>query len=253
MKNNIPNDNMNNLKIIRNQVTLVDQVENKLLDYFKTMQIRPGDPIPKEQELAEALGVGRSVLREALSRLRMLGMIETRTRRGMVLTEPSLLGGMKRVIEPSILGDEVLFDLLGFRVALEIGICDLIFNNLTDKHIEELENIVNRGVVFNYGEYTPVSEFEFHTKLYEITGNKTIMEFQEVIRPVSVFLKEKFRDYFLPVNIELERTGKRITHNDLLELLKKKDKEGFRQAMVDHFTPYYSFLSKNNPVNKVKP
>ncbi len=236
--------NMYNLKITDHQTTLVDQVEDKLLDYFKIMNLKPGDSIPKEQELAEALGVGRSVLREALSRLRMLGLIESRTRRGMILTEPSILGSLKRVVEPRILGDEALFDLLGFRVALEIGICDLIFNNLTDENIKEIEDIVDRGVVFNYGEYTPVSEFEFHTKLYEITGNKTITEFQEVIRPVSVFLKEKFKDYFLPTNMELEGSGKRVTHKDLLNYLKKRDKEGFRQAMIDHFAPYYSFLSK---------
>ncbi|MDP4186939.1 MAG: GntR family transcriptional regulator [Bacteroidota bacterium] len=238
---------MYNLKITDHQTTLVDQVEDKLFDYFKAMNLKPGDSIPKEQELAEELGVGRSVLREALSRLRMLGLIESRTRRGMILTEPSILGGMKRVIDPRILGDEALFDLLGFRIALEVGICDLLFNNLTDEHLQELEEIVNRGVVFNYGEYTPVSEFEFHTKLYEITGNKTITEFQEVIRPVSVFLKEKFKDYFLPINMELENSGKRVTHKDLLDLLKKKDKEGFRQAMINHFTPYYSFLKKCVP------
>jgi len=242
-----------NLRITHNNgVTLVDQVEEKLLDYFKSMDLQPGDAIPKEQDLAVSLGVGRGVLREALSRLRMLGLIETRTRRGMILTEPSLLGAMKRVVEPKILGDDALFDLLGFRVALEIGICDLIFNNLTDQHLEELETIVNRGVVYSYGEYTPVSEYEFHTKLYDITGNKTISEFQKVIRPVSVFLKDKFKDYFLPINRELEKTGKRITHKDLLELLKKRDKNGFRQAMVNHFAPYYSFLRKKKSASPHK-
>ena len=59
-----------------------------------------GDSIPNEIELSSALGVARSVLREALSRLKMMGMIESRTRRGMILTEPFILGGMKRVVDP---------------------------------------------------------------------------------------------------------------------------------------------------------
>ncbi len=242
-------NDFNELKITSQQSTLVDQVEDKLLDYFKSMELRPGDAIPKEQELAVALGVGRSVLREALSRLRMLGLIDSRTRRGMILTEPSLLGGMRRVIDPQILGEEALFDLLGFRIALEIGICELVVNNITNKHLENLENIVNRGVVKNFGEYTPVSEYEFHTKLYAITGNKTIMEFQQLIHPVSIFIKEKFKDYFLPVNKELDKTGKRVTHQHLFEYLKKKDKEGFSRAMSNHFAPYYSFLKKKNNNN----
>ena len=93
-------------------------------------------------ELAAALGVARSVLREALSRLKMMGMIETRTRRGMILTEPTILGGMKRVVDPRILGEEALFDILGFRIALEIGICSDIFRNITPEDISELEEIV---------------------------------------------------------------------------------------------------------------
>ena len=55
---------MDNLKIESSNVTLVDLVEEKLLKYFKEMKIMPGDPIPKETDLASALGVGRSVLRE---------------------------------------------------------------------------------------------------------------------------------------------------------------------------------------------
>jgi len=230
------------LKITQQQNTLVDQVENNLLDYFKSMELKPGDAIPKEQELASALGVGRSVLREALSRLRMLGFVDSRTKRGMILTEPSLFGGMRRVIEPQMLGEGVLFELLGLRIALEVGICELVINNVTDKNIEDLEEIVNKGKVANFGEYSPDSEFEFHTKLFEITGNRTIMEFQELIHPVSVFIKQKFKDYFLPVNMELEKAGKRITHRDLFGFLKERDRKGFCKAMTNHFAPYYDFL-----------
>jgi len=230
-------------------VTLVDQVEDKLLGYFKANNLGPGDPIPKELELAEALGVGRSVLREALSRLRMLGLIETRTRRGMLLAEPSLLRGMKRIVEPNMLSDKTLFNILGFRVALEIGMSEMIFQNLNKKHIEDLDDIVKRGVVKKYSEYTPVNEYEFHTKLYEITGNSTIMEFQAIIRPVSVFLKDRFQDYFLPINKELSKSGKLVSHKYLLDFLKKGDKEGFRKGMIDHFSPYYSFLKQENHFN----
>ena len=112
-----------------------------------------GDPIPNEVELSTALGVARSVLREALSRLKMMGMIESRTRRGMILAEPSILGGMKRAIDPRILSKNSLLDLLGFRVALEIGISSDIFRRITPKDISELENIVNIGIALGNNEY----------------------------------------------------------------------------------------------------
>ncbi|MDR0394078.1 MAG: GntR family transcriptional regulator [Tannerella sp.] len=238
---------MKNLKINTQTVTLVDQVEDKLLTYFKEKNLHAGDAIPNEMELASALGVARSVLREALSRLKMMGMIETRTRRGMILTEPSILGGMKRVVDPRILSEDSLFDILGFRITLEVGICSDIFSNITPKDIEELEEIVKMGIAFENNEYAPISEFSFHAKLYEITGNKTISEFQEIIHPVMVFVKDKFKDLLEPINIEMKKKKKLVTHVDLLNFIKKRDLNGYREAIEQHFAVYKIFMKNREP------
>ena len=222
---------MYNLKLHNQAVTLVDQVEDSLLNYFREHDLRIGDSIPNELDLAAALGVARSVLREALSRLKMMGMIETRTRKGMILTEPSILGGMKRVVDPRILSEDSLFDILGFRIALDIGICSDLFRNITPEDIVELEEIVRLGIVFENNEYAPISEFTFHAKLYEITGNKTIREFQEIIHPVMVFVKDKFKRFLEPINVEMKKNGDLVTHADLLEYIKKNDEAGYRDAL----------------------
>ncbi len=233
---------MENLKINTQTITLVDQVEDKLLTYFKQNDLHAGDAIPNEMELAGALGVARSVLREALSRLKMMGMIETRTRRGMILTEPSILGGMKRVVDPRILSEDSLFDILGFRITLEVGICSDIFSNITPKDLEDLEEIVKMGIAFENNEYAPISEFSFHAKLYEITGNKTISEFQEIIHPVMVFVKDKFKDLLEPINIEMKKKKKLVTHVDLLHFIRNKDLNGYREAIEQHFAVYKIFM-----------
>ena len=120
---------MEELKLANHNTTLVDSVEESLISYFKEQGLRPGCSIPNEMELAASLGVGRAVLREALSRFKMTGMIVSRTKKGMVLGEPSLLGGMKRCINPLLMNESTLCDILEFRVALEIGISDNIFRH----------------------------------------------------------------------------------------------------------------------------
>ena len=90
---------------------------------------------------------------------------------------------------------------------MEIGICSDIFRNITPEDISELEEIVKMGIVFENNEYAPVSEFTFHAKLYEITGNKTISEFQGIIHPVMIFVKNKFKDLLEPINIEMKEQG----------------------------------------------
>ncbi len=243
---------MEKLVLQNNTTTLVDQVEDRLLTYFKENDLRVGDTIPNEQKLSASLGVARSVLREALSRLKMMGMIETRTRRGMVLSEPSILMGMKRVVDPRILSEDSLFDILGFRIALEIGICSDIFKNITPKDIEELEEIVKVGIMYENNEYAPFSEFSFHTKLYQVTGNKTIAEFQSIVHPVMTFVKDKFQEYLAPINRRLKEEGRIVTHQDLLNYLKENDKEGYRQALEEHFEVYKIFIHEKNEMTNAK-
>lgn len=237
---------MEELRIQNNSITLVDQVEDKLLNYFKQNNFCKGDQIPSEKELSVSLGVARSVLREALSRLKMIGMIETRTKRGMVLSEPSLFGSMKRIVDPRILSEDTLFDILGFRIALEIGISNDIFQNITDRDFDELKEIVKIGIVYENNEYSPVSEFSFHTKLYEITKNKTIYEFQDIIHPIMIFIKEHFKEYLAPINVKLASENKIVTHSDLLYYLERKDEAGYKKAIEDHFGVYKIFLQQRN-------
>lgn len=243
---------MERLRIQNNSTTLVDQVEDRLLNYFKEKDLQKGDAIPNEMELTVSLGVSRSVVREALSRLKMMGIVETRTRRGMVLSEPSIFGGMKRAVDPRILSEDTLFDILGFRIVLEIGICSEIFRKITPDDIADLEEIVNVGIMYENNEYAPFSEFAFHTKLYKITGNKTIAEFQDIIHPVMTFVKDKFQEFLAPINIRLKEEDRIVTHQNLLQYLKDGDEDGYRRALEEHFEVYRIFISQKNEFSLVQ-
>ncbi len=236
---------MDTLKIIEHTPTLVDQVQERLLLFLREKKFRVGDSIPNENALSESLGVARSVVREALSRLRMLGMIETRPRRGMVLCEPAILNGLKITVDPHILGEEALLNLLEFRIALEIGISDSLFYNITARDLSDLEQIVNAGEMFDNNEYAPISEYSFHSKLYAITGNKMISEFQHIIHPVMIFVKDRFKDCIEPINIELKEKGELVTHSDLLNFLKARDEKGYKKAIENHFKVYRLFIREH--------
>ena len=71
-------NNKFNIEPLRN-LSLVDKVEIRITEYIKKNKLEVGDSIPKETEFAEALGVSRTVIREAFSRLRTIGIIESNT------------------------------------------------------------------------------------------------------------------------------------------------------------------------------
>ena len=58
------------------------------------------------------ISIGRSVIREALSRLRMLGILKSYKRRGLEVAQPDILIGLDRVIIPQILSQKTMEDLV---------------------------------------------------------------------------------------------------------------------------------------------
>lgn len=218
--------------------TMADVVELRLREFLKKKSFRPGDALPKEQELADALGVSRNVVREALSRLRMLGMIETKKKRGMILAQPDILGSFERVLDPLILGQETLQDIFELRLVLEMGLADLIYVRKTDEDIRELEEIVNQEVHQIQKPFRVKNEIAFHGKLYQMTENDTFLRFQSMLLPVFEYVV----DYEIKTHGKVE-VGK-VTHRDLVQILKTGDAEDFRQGMKEHLKPHFSRLTK---------
>ncbi len=71
--------------------SLVDKVEKRLTEVFLQKELRPGDSIPKEKELASFMGVSRTVIRESLNRLKTMGLIEVKEAQGNHYQEPRSL------------------------------------------------------------------------------------------------------------------------------------------------------------------
>ncbi|WP_286076585.1 FCD domain-containing protein, partial [Alistipes finegoldii] len=99
--------------------------------------------------------------------------------------------------------------------------------------------------VIGNNKYAPVSEHRFHTKLYEITGNKIITEFQNIIYPVLDFVREKYREFLEPIEKELERAGALVTHRDLLKYIENRDLKGYKKAIEEHFRLYSIYLERH--------
>ena len=158
-------------------VTLTDRVEIRLIEYLQEKNFEPGDLIPTEFEFADALNVSRNVIREALSRLKMLGYIKARKNRGMVTSYPDVMKVFGKVLDPILMSKETQLGLMELRISLEIGISDLLFNRKTPKDIQELEEILKQEIVGPTGDVSKQNNIDFHSKLFQIARNDYIQKF----------------------------------------------------------------------------
>ena len=229
------NSNVDGLERLEN-LTMADRVEAQLGKYFKDKGLKPGDSIPKEIEIAEALGVSRNVVREALSRFRMLGMVETKKKRGMIMAHPDVLSTLERVLDPYLLSESARKEIFELRLVLEMGLADLLYARINEKEIEGLSKIVEREAKSTTQKERVQCDIDFHARLYMIAGNDILRRFQKLLLPVFDF--EVSYESKLNGNVA---SGK-VKHKDLVEVLKSGSPNDFRSAMYEHLKPHFDKL-----------
>ncbi len=225
-------------------LSLVDKVEMRLMEYFKDNNLKPGDPIAKEMDLSESLGVSRTVVREALLRLRTLGFIESKKHKGMTFKEPDIINNFERILEPNLLGQKTLKSLFELRLILEMGMADFLFEYKTDADIAELEQIVAEEEATNYDKtkFSLDREIAFHGKLYQISKNRTLQRFQDLLLPVFEYHFQQ-ENYSNGGDYEYS-SGEFVNHKMLLGHLKSGSPETFRNAMRRHLEPHFDRVLK---------
>ncbi len=219
-----------------NSTGLADQATIELRDFILKQKFQPGDLLPGEIEFSQQLGVSRTMIREALSRFRMMGIIESRRRRGMILQSPDFLKGLEFALDGSWLKNETLREMFEFRLMLEIGLADFLFVIKKDRLIKKLERIIIKEDGLTKESMRIKADAEFHTALYEATGNQTLIRFQKMLYPLFVkYASVRAKNMPKPL----------VTHNGLLEVLKTGAPDTFREAMRQHLEPHFQIQSSN--------
>lgn len=223
--------------------SLVDKVKEQLVELLENKQLKVGDKIPTELELTEILGVSRTVIREALLQLRMMGLITSKKKKGAYITSPDIFGILSQSMYPHILDQDTLKDLFELRLILELGMADFLFQNITPEDIEELRSIVKEEPpqtdrhLFNIDH-----EIAFHGKLYDIAGNHTLRKFQKLLLPVFDYVHNSGLLHKRPPQL---RTF--LSHKGLVDILENGTAAEFTAGMRQHLENHFAVIFEANP------
>jgi GntR family transcriptional regulator, transcriptional repressor for pyruvate dehydrogenase complex len=157
--------------------TLVEEIVRKLLDYLLSHHVPPGGRLPSERQLAEAFGVGRSVIREALKSLSLLGVVHVRQGDGTYLTDlqSSLL---PKVIEWGLLlGERRTLDLVEARRHIEVATARLAAERRDERQLSELAALLERmrHAAEDAEEFVD-ADIAFHIKIAEASRNTALLD-----------------------------------------------------------------------------
>lgn len=215
--------------------SLVDKVEMTLINTLIHQGFRVGDAIPKETELASSLGVSRTVVREALARLKMIGLIQSKKHKGAVVTNPDLLALLEKRMIPQVLDHTTLREIFELRLALEIGIADFIMERVTKEDIEILKEIVaGEPDLSSTVRFQVEHEIKFHGKLYEISGNETFKKFQNMLLLVFEYVHSS---ELLDKDVAVK---KYVSHKGLVDIIEHGSAEMLRNGMRNHLENHFA-------------
>lgn len=224
--------------VLEAKASLTDVAEQSIRRLIIEAGLKPGDKLPGELEMAERFNVSRAVIREALGRLRHLGVCESRRSRGLVLTEPQLFSGLEALLDLPVLSDENRFYLFQMRVMLEVGAAAFACELVREEDLDYLEELVEMEEADPSNLELAIDvDVKFHSRLYEMSGNLLVEEFQSVLRP---FMQD-YSCYFNPQRFDQAEV---ISHRDMLEVLKRGKADEFISLIRRHFNPFIEALKE---------
>jgi GntR family transcriptional repressor for pyruvate dehydrogenase complex len=206
------------------------EITRRLLDYLLSGQLRPGQKIPSERQLAEALAVGRGALREAIKSLSLLGLLEQRIGDGTYLSRSSS-DLLPQVIEWGLLlGEKRLDDLLEARYHLEVLLSGLAAERRTDEQLARLRELVAQMHAAGSDDLDGYvrADIAFHLQVAACSGNT-------VLAGVLTNIQSLLQAWASRVIHTAGETHTSLAmHQPILDALENGDPEAARRAMTLH-------------------
>lgn len=210
---------------------LATEIARRLVEYLLSGGVEPGERMPSERQLAEAFGVGRSSMREALKALTLLGLVEVRHGDGTYLMrDDSAL--LPRVIEWGLLlGEQRTLDLVEARQKIEADIAGLAAARRVDADLAELRRLLARMEQLSHETGSPAEfvdvDVAFHLRVAEASRNTAL---RDILSGIQALL----RVWIGRVIAAGDRESSYQEHLPILAAIAAGDVAAAEAAMADH-------------------
>lgn len=225
--------------------SVVQQVIDRLTYAMIYKELRPGDKLPTEMELASSFGVGRNSIREAIKILVSFGVLEIRRPEGTFVAS----GFSDKMINPLLYGiildqSDSIDSLKELREWVDYGILQLATQKAEPEDLFQLEEQLNRLLTeIDRGniEKVFVADDEFHEAISTAAHNSLLGQIAKLVRTLTSGMRMSIIRNMIKFGRgdELKRA-----HEDLFKIVAHKISESARQILVEGYFYRYSVRRK---------
>lgn len=212
---------------------IIEQITNAIIDG----QLKPGDKIPTESELASSFEVGRNSVREAIKILEAYGVLEIKRADGTYVCQKYDEKMLYPILYGIILQKDSKEKIIELRKVIDVGIFYEVINKITKEKIDGLKKelkILEREL-YN-PDYSTFDIFEadvrFHSIIVDILDNPLLKSIgiyidkitrQSRLLAIDFILKNKHQNEFLEL------------HKEIIWMFEKKLKEKIEAIVEEHY------------------
>ena len=229
-------DKLTLLRPLRPARNLTEEVVARIAGEIRKGAVAPGQRLPTEQRLMEAMGVSRTVVREAVAALRAEGLVTTRQGSGaFVAVDASRVPFRIDLDGLSSIGD--VLEVMELRRAVEVEAAALAAERITPERLAPIARALRAiEAAIGRGEGAIHEDFAFHRAIAQATGNPRFAELLEYLGRhviprqsvrVSVGTPQAQRQYLLRIQKE---------HGRIYEAVRDGAPAAARNAMRAHLT-----------------
>ena len=224
--------------------SVVQKVINCLTDGMVSGELKPGDKLPTEPELAATLGVARTSVREATKILTYLGVLESRRSEGTFVAN----GFQESMIDPMVYGiilnkGEDFDSLMELRELTEVGILRLAIKKRSEEGLETIrEKLDAFSDAVEQENLTAAfqADNDFHDAVSSLCQNDLVDKINRVVRVLTYAVRQKT----VYTMIQTGRGQELLqAHWKIYEILYTKNMEGLEEFI--HDTYFLDVASEN--------
>jgi GntR family transcriptional repressor for pyruvate dehydrogenase complex len=211
---------------------LSDQVAEQLATKIKQGRLMPGDKLPTEARLVEQFQVSRTVVREAVSRLKSLGLVDSRQGSGVFVNQKLPFAPLNFEARHAA-SQEAVIQMVEVRRALEAEVAALAAQRRNAHDIRAIQQAVKAlGTAVKAGGNGVAEDVKFHRAIADATRNPFLIQTLEYLGQflhgaTQVTRANEARRIDFAVEVQTE-------HHAILQAVEAGDAEAARQAAATH-------------------
>jgi GntR family transcriptional repressor for pyruvate dehydrogenase complex len=217
------------------------QIVSQIRDLIAEGRLGKGDKLPPERTLAQQFGASRAVIREALSALEVLGIIECRRGQGDFIKVDATEASINSELMRELLQEHSPREIFEARVELEPSLAGLAAENATEKDIYRLERQLKKlNALGREAELDPekIDDYmeedrKFHLEVARAAHNSVLFD---VSASVNLMMKESRWKALKRKNIEKEGNIKQfeVEHTEIFEAIRDRKSDVARAIIREH-------------------